>query len=215
MFPDIPDFDSPNEGDIHKAYDYFNEERIRRKHQLWNISDPDPQNIRGTGREPGFQNNARFSQPSFRSQFFNCGEGLRTVGVGETVILAKKTVASQHSGVLRGFSQFFGNCDNMDGVVNSITWGLRINGLPVHDFVDFVGEFSALSNPHSVYFPFYGGSTLGTSSVTIGGSDPIPRDLPTVTFQATNYYKTAVVLQGRLLGYTFPLAEREDEFGAI
>lgn len=205
--------DAPDESDIFKNYDFFNQERVRKKHTIWNISDPDPQNIRGTGREPGFQNNARFSQPSFRSQFFNCGEGLQVVAPGQTVILAKKTVPSQHSGVLRGFSQYFGNCDNRDGVVNSITWGIRINGYPPQDFMDFVGEFSALSNPHSVYFPLYGASTLGTSSISIGGFSE--ENIPTVILQATNNYTTAVVLQGRLLGYTFPLAEREDEFGAI
>jgi hypothetical protein len=207
--------DIPDESDIHASYEFFHQERLRRKNALWNTTDPDPQNIRGTGREPGFQNNARFSQPSFRSQFFNVGEGLQVVGPGQTIILAKKTLPAQHAGVLRGFSQFFGNCDDMDGIKNSITWGIRINGLPPIDFMDFVGEFSALSNPHSVYFPFYGGSTLGTTSVSIGGSTGNPIDKPTVTFQATNYYQSAVVLQGRLIGYTFPLAEREDEFGAI
>lgn len=207
--------DIPPEDDIFANYDYFHQERIRRKHELWNITDPDPQNIRGTGREPGFQNNARFSQPSFRSQFFNVGEGLTVVAPGETKILAKKTVPSQHGGMLRGFSQYFGNCDNRDGVINSITWGIRINGYPPQEFMDFVGEFSALSNPHSIYFPLYGASTLGTTSVSVGGFIDGEADLPTVTFQATNNYHTAVVLQGRLLGYTFPLAEREDEFGAI
>jgi hypothetical protein len=211
----FPDDEIPDESDIHKNYEFFHQERIRRKHDLWNITDPDPQNIRGTGREPGFQNNARFNTPSFRSQFFNVGEGLIAIPSGQTVILAKKTLAAQHSGVLRGFSQFFGSCDDMDGVKNSVTWGIRINGLPPIDFMDFVGEFSALSNPHSVYFPFYGGSTLGTTSMSVGGVSDSDIDLPTVTFQATNYYPTAVVLQGRLIGYTFPLAEREDEFGAI
>lgn len=205
--------DIPDESDIYANYEFFHQERIRRKHDLWNITDPDPQNIRGTGREPGFQNNARFSQPSFRSQFFNVGEGLQVVAPGQTLILSKKTLPAQHAGVLRGFSQFFGACDDMDGIKNSVTWGIRINGLPPIDFMDFVGEFSALSNPHSVYFPFYGGSTLGSSSVSIGGSTDSGQ--PTVTFQATNYYQSSIVLQGRLIGYTFPLAEREDEFGAI
>jgi len=216
MYPlnDIP-FESPDESDIHKSYDYFHQERLRKKHELWNIVDPDPQNTRGTGREPGFQNNARFSQPSFRSQFFNVGEGLAVVAPGETVTLAQKEVPAQHSGLLRGFSQFFGACTDMDTVVNSVTWGLRIHGLPPHDFMDFVGEFSSLSNPHQVYFPFYGASTVGNSSLSVGGSQEAQLGIPTVTLQATNYYTSAVVLQGRLIGYTFPLAEREDEFEAI
>ena len=83
---------------------------------------------------------------------------------------------------------------------------------------DFVGEFSSLMLPHSVYFPLAGGaSTLGMSSVSPGGTpfiDPM-EETPTIYFQATNNFNRHVVIQARLIGYTFPLAERADEFQSI
>jgi len=205
----------PGDDDIYRAYDFFQEENLRRRGRLWETN-PDPSSDVVENRQSYYSNDSRFNSPSFRSLFFNCGEGLQAVGSNETKILAKKTVPSQHAGVLTGFSQFFGACDDMDGITNSVLWGIRINGLPPNDFMDFVGEFSALSNPCQVYFPLIGASTLGTSSVSVGGFvDPNQAPQITVELRATNYYKTSVVLQGRLIGYTFPLAERADEFGAI
>lgn len=202
----IPQGDSP-EDDIHKAYDSLQEDLIRKRKEFFENS-PNPYLDR-----QGFTNTARFSGPSFRSQFFNVGEGLTTIAPGETKVVAKKIVPAQHGGVLTGFSQFFTICDDMQTIINSVMWGIRINGLPPQDFMDFVGDFGSLASPHTVYFPMIGASTLGTSSVSVGSS--IPWGQPTVLLQATNYYPTAITVQGRLEGYTFPLAERDDEFSNI
>lgn len=169
------------------------------------------------GRQPFTSSAPRANEPSFRSQFFNVGEGLMSIEPGETAVLAKKTVPSQHAGVLTGFSQYFGDCGNSgesSSFENLVLWGLRINGLVPQGFMDFVGEYSSLMLPHSIYFPLAGGAaTLGTVDASVGGSSV--EDIPTVTFQATNYYDQPIVLQGRLIGYTFPTAERDDEFSNI
>ncbi len=178
-----------------------------------NVNKPSP--MQSYGRQAFFSNPGRFSTPSFRSQYFNCGEGLLTVNPGETVILAKKTVPAQHGGVWQGFLQFFNDCSCNPEIVNSITWGLRINGMPIHDFSDFIGQFSTPGNPCQVYFPLAGGAqTLGTSSLSPGGSDPLD-STPTCHLQATNNWSTSVVLQARIIGYTFPISERDDEFANI
>jgi hypothetical protein len=166
------------------------------------------------GRQPYYSAAPRANEPSFRSQFFNVGEGLISVSPNETVVLAQKTVPSQHAGVLTGFSQYFGDCDSDSSLENQVLWGLRINGLPLHGFMDFIGIYSSLMLPHSIYFPLAGGAaTLGTVDASVGGSSL--ENIPTVTFQATNYYSTPIVLQGRLIGYTFPTAERNDQFSNI
>lgn len=184
---------------------------IKRLEQIQSMAKPDP----FFGRQAYHSNNARFNSPSFRSQYFNVGEGLRAVQKGETIILATKTVPAHHAGVLTGFSQYFSGCDEEPDIVNSITWGLRINGLVNHGLHDFVGEFSSLALPHPVYFPLSGGAeTLGQSSISQGGSYS-HASAPTVCLMATNNWKTQVVLQGRLVGYTFPTAERNDEFESI
>lgn len=209
--------DIPNEDYIHKMYQQIQQDReqeVVRQRQAAMSSDP---TLGGIARRQGFYSNeSRFNGPSFRSLFFNVGEGLQVVESGATVCLAKKTVPGQYSGVLTGFSQYFGGCnsDNEDSIQNSITWQLRINGLVPQGFMDFVGHFGTLMFPHQVYFPLTGGaSTLASTSVSIGGS--APDTLPTVTLSATNNWQTSVVLQGRLVGYTFPLAERNDEFSNI
>jgi len=209
--------DIPSEDYIHKMYQQMQRQRandvVRMRDQ---VLSSDPSLLPEVRRQAFHANPARANEPSFRSQFFNCGEGLKVVESGATTVLAIKTVPGQHSGVLTGFSQYFGGCDgaNEDAIQNSITWSLRINGYPPQGFMDFVGEYSTLLFPHQIYFPLTGGaSTLSTTSTSIGGS--APDDLATVTFSATNHWKTSVVLQGRVVGYTFPLAERNDEFSNI
>jgi len=205
----------PSEEAIHQLYSNVQrnkEERdLRTFQQMQALNNPTPL----TGRQGYYSNPARFSRPSFRSAYFNIGEGLKAVAPGTTVVLARKTVPQLHGGVLTGFSQDFTGCDPVSEYVHQITWGLRINDLPTAGFNDFVGEFSSLALPHSVYFPLSGGAaTLGMSSVSPGGTpfiDPT-EDTPTVYLFATNNADTSVVLQARLIGYTFPLAERADEF---
>lgn len=206
---------SQNEELIHQMYAQMQAQReaaMRAMHNRVNSANPDPL----YGRQAYYSAGSRTQDPSFRSQFFNVGEGLTTVAPGETAILARKTVPGHSAGVLTGFSQYFADCEpGMGGQFeNSILWGIRINGLPPHGFMDFVGEFSSLMLPHSIYFPLAGGAaTLGTVDASVGGSSI--EDIPTVTFQATNYHSQQVVLQGRLVGYTFATAERNDEFSNI
>lgn len=206
----------PSEDYIHQIYQNMQNQReqdVARMRKAVLSEDPGGHL---SGRQAFHASASRFTSPSFRSEFFNVGEGLQVVDSGATVVLAMKTVPGQHSGVLTGFSQYFGGCDgsNEDAIQNSITWAIRINGFPTQGFMDFVGEFSTLLFPNQVYFPLTGGaSTLSKTSTSVGGS--APDSLPTVTLSATNNWKTSVVLQGRLVGYTFPLAERNDEFSNI
>jgi hypothetical protein len=200
-----------NEDVIHQMYadmQRTRENAMRELHRRVNTANPDV----FTGRQAYYSNSPRFNQPSFRSQYFNVGEGLMQLAPQETKTLAMKTVPAFHAGVLTGFSQYFGDCkDDLD---NLILWGIRINGLPPHGFMDFVGSFSSLALPHPVYFPLAGGAaTLGTVDASVGGSSI--ENIPTVILQATNYHSTQVTLQGRMIGYTFPTAERNDEFANL
>jgi hypothetical protein len=178
------------------------------------VNEPNPKGI-FDGRQPYYSSPSRNVEPSFRSQYFNAGEGLMTIAPGATEVLAMKTIPGHHGGVLTGFSQYFGDCAGPPGSLeNLVLWGLRINGLPPHGFMDFVGEFSSLMLPHSIYFPLAGGAaTLGSVDASVGGSSV--ESIPTVTFQATNYHRQNITLQGRLIGYSFPTAERNDEFANI
>lgn len=169
-------------------------------------------NRRMASRNSDYSPSARWQFPSFRSQYFNVGNGLTSVAAGSTVTLAQKVVPAQHSGILTGFSQFFSNCDCSEpDVINSIVWGLRINGERVREFPDFTGEFSQLYQPCEVFFPLLGEAN-GNVSVSPGGS-PVP-DIPTVSLLVTNNNTFSVVLQGRLIGYSFPVEELFDEFSA-
>jgi len=203
--------DIPNEDTIHQMYSQMQQTREQDaliKHQRSISQNPTPLD----GRQAYYTNTARFNQPSFRSQFFNVGEGLTNLSEGETVTLAMKTIPGHHAGVLTGFSQYFGDCT--DDLSNLVLWGIRINGLPPNGFMDFVGEFSSLALPHPIYFPLTGGAaTLGTVDTSVGGSSV--ESIPTVIFQATNYHDKPITLQGRIIGYTFPTAERNDEFANI
>ena len=196
---------------IHQMYADMQRNReaaMRKMHQRVNTANPDV----FTGRQPYYSNNARANSPSFRSQYYNVGEGIKQLAPMETVTLAMKTVPAFHAGVLTGFSQYFGDCT--DDLQNLVLWGLRLNGLPPHGFMDFVGRFSSLALPHPIYFPLAGGAaTLGTVDASVGGSSI--ESTPTVILQATNYHSTQIALQGRLIGYTFPTAERNDEFANI
>jgi len=204
----------PSEESIHKMYSDLQKQRqddLLRHQAIQNAANPTPL----TGRQAYHSNASRFTSPSFRSQFFNVGEGLITVAKGQTVVVARKTVPAHHAGVLTGFSQYFSGCDAEPDIINSVVWGLRINGLTPNGLQDFVGSFSSLSFPHSVYFPLSGGAeSLGLSSISQGGSSALD-NTPTVYLQATNNWKTNIVLQGRVVGYTVPTAERNDEFSAI
>lgn len=203
----------PSEDEIHRIYNEHQQTREQKMRAWVNSPAPDPFNSRQSYQSA----TVRYQRPSFQSRFFNVGEGLMTLEPGETKVLAKKTVPSQHAGMLTGFSQFFGSASDGDSEFkNSILWGLRINGLVPVDFQDFIGEFSSLSMPHAVEFILSGGATiLGSVSVSPGSSAGTLDDLPTVLLQATNYHTTSVVLQGRLEGYTFPVAEKNDEFANI
>ena len=224
----------PSEDEIHQMYSDIQRQReMRFSKRSSNSNDPNAVNPETpqpfTGRQAFVSNTSRFNQPSFRSDYFNRGRGLQTLGPGETKVLADITVPAQYAGVLTGFSQYFADCGDDDGrgFTMSVTWSLRINGLPPLGFSDFVGEYSTLMLPHSVYFPLIGGaSTLGETQVSLGGKvlgqegawdqdgfiDTSQGGVPTVSFAATNNNSFSVVLQGRLIGYTFPVAERNDEF---
>ena len=207
---------STNEDAIHDMYSQMQKQRETDARMRYQQAKDSNKLNTFFGRQPYTSAAPRANAPSFRSQYFNVGEGLLSVEPGETALLAQKTVPSQHAGVLTGFSQYFADCDSGTGsnFENSILWGLRINGLVQHGFQDFVGEYSSLMLPHSIYFPLAGGAaTLGTVDVSVGGS--AIEDIPTVTFSATNYHDQSVVLQGRLIGYTFPTAERDDQFSNI
>jgi len=204
----------PGEKDIHDMYQKMqqNREDMVQKHR---------QNVESRNKDPFFGRQAfhsspsRFGTPSFRSVYFNVGEGIQVIAPGTTLVVSKYTIPGLHAGVLTGFSQYFGDCSDGDDTENQITWGLRINGLPPPSFMDFVGKFSSLMLPHAVYFPLAGGAaTLGATHVSIGGVKVGP-DIPTISFQATNNASFSVIVQGRLEGYTFPTAERNDEFANI
>jgi len=206
----------PSEEIIHQMYSQMQTQR--EAHQRAMHQRVYGENPKGPfdGRQAYFSSPSRNVKPSFRSQYFNVGEGLITLKPGEVKTLAMKTIPAHHGGVLTGFSQYYGDCDVGIGgsLENLVMWGLRINGLPPHGFMDFVGEFSSLMLPHSIYFPLAGGAaTLGTVDASVGGSSI--ESIPTVIFQATNYHNQSVVLQGRLIGYSFPTAERNDEFANI
>ena len=204
----------PSEESIHKLYSNIQQSRtdaIQRARRVSQAKNPDPI----VGRQAYHSNQSRFTDYSFRSKYFNTGIGLTTLAVGETKVVAQKMVPAQHAGVLTGFSQYFAGCSAEPDISNSVTWGIRINGGIPFDFQDFVGEFSTLASPHAVYFTLAGGAeTLGAPSVSPGGSIAYNNTV-TVMFRATNNWKQAVVLQGRLIGYTFPVAERNDEFTSI
>lgn len=207
---------STNEEAIHQMYSQMQKQREEAlRARMQRVSSPNPKGIFDS-RQAYAGNSFRGNEPSFRSQFFNVGLGLTNVQPGETIVLAEKTVPGHYAGVLTGFSQYFADCDVGPGgdLSNLVLWGLRINGLPPHGFMDFVGEFSSLMLPHSIYFPLAGGAaTLGTVDASVGGSSV--ESIPTVTFQATNYHSSPITLQGRLVGYTFATAERNDEFANI
>lgn len=153
----------------------------------------------------------RWNQPSFRSKPFNIGEGLVTINSGQTALLAKKNLPAGHSGVLTGFTQIFPESAD-ETVINSITWALRIDGLPINDFNDFVGRFSLPYTPCPVNVPLIGSDTLGTTSFSPGGSAAFEQEIPTIAFYATNNTANSITLQARLIGYSFPLAEKNDQF---
>jgi hypothetical protein len=200
----------PNETDVHKMYDEMEKQKRMRQYAM--SKDPNPYFPKG--RQPFMSSPSRNSRPSFRSVFFNVGEGIQVLHPGETKILAKITVPGHHAGVLTGFSQWFG-AECVDDVQNSVTWGLRIDGLVPQGFMDFVGTFSTLMFPHSVYFPLAGGAaSLGDLTTSVGGSGS-NTNAATALLKATNNFRTSVVLQGRLEGYTFPTAERTDEFSGV
>jgi len=205
----------PSEDQIHSLYNDAERDRLEKKQRYlrWVQESNNPSPL--TGRQSFPSNPARFSKASFRSIYFNIGDSLKTVAPASTVRLASITIPSLYSGVLTGFSQYFAGCE--EDIKNKITWGIRINGFPPQGFSDFIGEFSSLMLPHSVYFPLIGGSsTLGNTFTSIGGNSPIDsNDIPTIYMQATNHSDISVVLQGRLIGYMFPDAERSDEFANI
>lgn len=203
----------PNEDEIHQMYDALQKDRTNWQAQFLDrrVSSESPDPFHGnSGRQPFVSALPRNNLPSFRSDYFNVGEGLQTLAPGETKVLAKKTVPAFYGGVLTGFSQFFGgDCD----IAETVTWGLRIDGLVQQGLTDFVGEYSSLMLPHSIYFPLVGGaSTLGESDVSIGGRIIDEETISTILFQATNNNTFSVILQGRLIGFTFPVSERNDEF---
>jgi hypothetical protein len=205
-----------NEDHVHQMYEEMQKQRELAK-QLRFQQRVDSNKLNTFfGRQPYVGAAPRSNDPSFRSIFFNVGEGLLSLEPQETAILAKKTVPSQHAGVMTGFSQYFGDCDIGigGGLENLVLWKLRINDFVPQGFMDFVGQYSSLMLPHSVYFPLAGGAaTLGTVDTSVGGSSI--ETTPTVTFSATNYHDKPVTLQGRIIGYTFPTAERDDEFANI
>jgi hypothetical protein len=216
------------EDNIHEMYQKIQKQRAfdARKPPIEYLNEktPDPGPIKDFGRQAFYSNGARWNYPSFQSRWFHVGNGLLTVPVGQTKILAQKIVPANHAGVLLGFTQFFSSCGGCDisDFINGITWGLRIDGEPVNDFPDFVGQFSLPFQPCQAWYPLKGGAqTLGTVSYSPGSSagpifDNIPlAQPPTILFQATNFLDVDVVLSGYLIGYTFPIDERDDEFANL
>ena len=141
----------PSEDQIHKLYNEAENDLREKKARYirWAEEGQDPS---GGGRQAGYRNPSRFSRPSFRSQYFNTGLGLKAIGVGETVNLATLTVPALHAGVLTGFSQQFTGCE--EDIINQITWGFRINGFPTQGFADFQGQFSSLALPQKKKIKF-------------------------------------------------------------
>lgn len=194
-----------SEDRIHNIYKRIQEEQLRKNQKFYSIPRPFK-----SARPPALF--PRWNAPSLQSRSFNVGEGFVTAGIGDTVLVAQLTLPALHSGVLTGIVQIFPESDTQVSMINSITWALRVNGMPVHTLTDWVGEFSKPFAPMSVHIPLTGSDTLGSTYVTPGG-DPTPQ-VPTVALYATNNFDSSAVLQGRLIGYTFPLSEMNDELGS-
>ena len=195
-----------------------NEEEIHKIYQRFQNSFPSPSLYPAGGASVPANKYSinseipRWNFPSFRSSWFDLGNGLVTIAPGETETLALKNVPIGHLGVLTGFTQYFADSDELiPTIVNSVSWGIRINGNPIPDFPDFIGQLSQPYLVRQVFYPLLG-QTAGSVSTSPGGS-PAP-GVSSVSFQATNLYNISVVLAGRLIGWTFPIDERNDEFGA-
>jgi len=198
-----------SEDRIHELYRQLQEQQIRKNRAFAQKVANNP--IGRITRESSL--NPRFNDQSARAKSFRVGEGFCVVAQGATARVAQLTLPAQHSGVLTGIIQMFPEEDCEPSVVNSITWQLRINGLPVPYFDDFIGQFSTGSAPLQTRIPLYGGDTLGSSSVSPGGS-PIAQ-VPSVALYVINNFDTSVVLQAKLIGYTFATAEIPDEFSSL
>lgn len=193
---------------IHEMYRRLQQEQIRKNQILYKkVADNPPGRIT---REPSLT--PRFNNPSARARSFRVGEGFKVVASGSTALIAQLSVPAQHSGLLTGIIQIFPEQDCEPAIVNSVTWQLRVNGLPVPNFDDFIGQFSTGSSPMQVNIPLYGSDTLGTISVSAGGG-PV-QQVPTIGLYVVNNFDTSVVLQAKLIGYTFATAEIPDEFGS-
>ena len=118
--------------------------------------------------------------PSFRSTFFNVGEGLIELLPGETKVMASKTPPQHHASVLTGFSQGFDQVDDTTLVV----WALKIEGKPLPKFGRFIGEKGCMLLPCPMHTPV------------------LPEEQ--ATLEATNNADIPVVLSGRLVGFEFP-----------
>lgn len=188
---------------IHEMYRNMQHDRLKRDQALQRMTSRDFQSR--------VKNLPRTNAASPRSRSFQVGEGFVTVADGERKLLAQLTIPSQYSGVVTGLVQMFPESDTQPGVVNSITWQLRVNGMPVQYFDDFIGEFSKPYAPLSVHIPLVGSDTLGSISVSPGGRPTA--QVPTVGLYAVNNFGSSVVLQAKLIGYTFAVAEIPDEFG--
>lgn len=116
----------PNEDDIYNMYNNIQQNRDFRFRERVSSENPNQLPV----RQPPVSNIPRNNFASFRSDYFNIGEGLQTLAPGETKILAHVTIPAYFAGVLTGFSQFFADCDSNPEIVNSVKWGIRINGLP-------------------------------------------------------------------------------------
>lgn len=184
------------EDKIHKIY-----EKLRKQNQVGGL------NPVLLGKTFPATPPARFDKPSFRSQYFDTGRGITAVAPGETVIMAQYVVPANYLGVLTGFTQDFIDCGLQE--VYQTVWGIRIHGNPVGNFPDFVGEKSKPYFPRHLYYPLLGGAE-GTVSTSPGGS-PTPQ-IPTVQLQVTNNSQTSVVLDARIIGYSFPIDETWDQF---
>lgn len=195
-----------NDNDIHNMYSKLQNQQIRKNQALYNKIQQNQ--LQRVSRDPTLS--PRWNQPSARSRPFSVGEGLITASVGQRVLLSQFNLPAQHSGVVREMLLMV----LTEGASNSIAFQLRINGMSVNNFNDFVGLFNSSNNstamPVNVFL--IGSETLGTSFVSAGGSPEV--QIPTCALYAINNYSDSVVLQGRLVGYSFPVTETPDEFGA-
>jgi len=198
-----------NEEEIHKRMQQAQHHNMQQRQNIQERFDRSHKTSRKNLTD-GDYDFPRYNFQSFRSNYFNVGEGVTTVPKNTTVILAKLSIPLGFSGVLKEIRQFHEAAN--PNTSNSITWALRINGNPVNNFTDWVGAMSTLAIPLQLNIPLIGSGTIGGVFLSPGSTAEGQNQTPNLTLSATNNNNNAQVLQARLVGWVFPLDERNDEF---